>query len=87
MFYQSPTKDLLIVLVIVLLIFGPKRLPALGKQLGQGLREFKNSITGSDKEDAEEHPQISQSSTAATPGSVTTVEQRPVEPARTEPRS
>lgn len=37
--------ELLIVLVIVLLILGPKRLPRLGKQLGGGIREFKDSIT------------------------------------------
>ena len=41
----GPT-ELIIVLVIVLLIFGPKRLPGLGKQLGGGMREFKDSITG-----------------------------------------
>ena len=44
--FRNPTTDLIVVLVIVLLIFGPKRLPGLGKQLGQGLREFKESITG-----------------------------------------
>lgn len=43
--------ELAIVLVIVLLIFGPKRLPGLGKQLGTGMREFKDSITGKDKDD------------------------------------
>src|SRR5690242_13390934 len=43
--------ELAIVLVIVLLIFGPKRLPGLGKQLGTGMREFKESITGKDKDD------------------------------------
>jgi sec-independent protein translocase protein TatA len=37
--------ELIIVLVIVLLVFGPKRLPMLGKQLGGGMREFKDSIT------------------------------------------
>jgi len=37
--------ELLIVLAIVLVIFGPKRLPALGRQLGSGMREFKDSIT------------------------------------------
>ena len=41
----GPT-ELIIVLVIVLLIFGPKRLPGLGRQLGAGMREFKDSITG-----------------------------------------
>ncbi|MGO9892255.1 MAG: twin-arginine translocase TatA/TatE family subunit, partial [Solirubrobacteraceae bacterium] len=44
--FRNPTTDLIVVLVIVLLIFGPKRLPGLGKQLGTGLREFKESITG-----------------------------------------
>lgn len=43
--------ELLVVLVIVLLIFGPKRLPALGRQLGSGLREFKDSVTGRDGPD------------------------------------
>ena len=38
--------EIAIVLVIVLLIFGPKRLPGLGKQLGDGMREFKDSISG-----------------------------------------
>ena len=41
----GPT-ELIIVLVIALLIFGPKRLPGLGKQLGTGMREFKDSIAG-----------------------------------------
>jgi sec-independent protein translocase protein TatA len=46
--------ELIIVLVIVLLIFGPKRLPSLGKQLGSGMREFKDSISGKDKDDDDE---------------------------------
>ena len=48
--------ELAIVLVIVLLIFGPKRLPGLGRQLGSGMREFKDSITGgkSDDEDRDD---------------------------------
>jgi sec-independent protein translocase protein TatA len=55
--FRNPTTDLLVVLLIVLLIFGPKRLPGLGKQLGTGLREFKESITGDSKDDDEEQPQ------------------------------
>ena len=43
-----------IVLVIALLVFGPKRLPELGKSLGSGMREFKDSITGNKREDEEE---------------------------------
>jgi sec-independent protein translocase protein TatA len=46
--------ELLIVLGIVLLIFGPKRLPGLGRQLGTGLREFKDSLTASSGDDDDE---------------------------------
>jgi sec-independent protein translocase protein TatA len=42
--------EIIIVLVIVLVIFGPKRLPDLGRSLGTGMREFKDSVTGKDKE-------------------------------------
>jgi sec-independent protein translocase protein TatA len=42
------------VLLIVLLIWGPKRLPGLGRQLGTGLREFRDSITGDSKDGDEE---------------------------------
>ncbi len=41
----QPTH-LLIVLVVALIFLGPKRLPGAGRALGQGLREFKHSITG-----------------------------------------
>jgi sec-independent protein translocase protein TatA len=41
--------EIVIVLVVVLLIFGPKRLPDLGRSLGSGMREFKDSVTGKDK--------------------------------------
>ena len=57
--FQSigPT-ELIIVLAIVLLIFGPKRLPGLGRQLGSGMREFRDSITGrhdsDDSDDADD---------------------------------
>jgi sec-independent protein translocase protein TatA len=46
--------ELGIILLIVLIVFGPKRLPRLGRQLGSGMREFKDSITGKDKDDDEE---------------------------------
>lgn len=58
--------ELLIVLGIVLLIFGPKRLPMLGRQLGGGMREFKDSITNRhDKADDEDEARPSIA--AATP--------------------
>jgi sec-independent protein translocase protein TatA len=59
----GPT-ELIIVLVIVLLIFGPKRLPGLGRSLGSGMREFKDSVTGGkgdrddDEDEAEERPAL-----------------------------
>jgi sec-independent protein translocase protein TatA len=43
--------EIVIILVIVLLIFGPKRLPDLGRSLGRGMREFKDSVTGKDSDD------------------------------------
>src|SRR5215210_2475071 len=46
--------ELLIVLGIVLMIFGPKRLPALGRQLGAGMREFKDSVTRKSRDDDED---------------------------------
>ena len=46
--------ELITVLVIVLVIFGPKRLPGLGRSLGTGMREFKDSVTGKDKDEERE---------------------------------
>jgi sec-independent protein translocase protein TatA len=48
--------ELVIILVVVLVIFGPKRLPDLGRSLGKGMREFKDSVTGND--DKNEHLEI-----------------------------
>lgn len=49
--------EIVIVLVVVLLIFGPKRLPDLGRSLGSGMREFKDSVTGKDKGDQLDAPE------------------------------
>lgn len=49
--------ELVIVLVIALLVLGPKRLPEVGRSLGRGMREFKESISGrhdDDDDDGEE---------------------------------
>ena len=54
MFNGIGPPELLIVLVIVLVIFGPKRLPGLGRSLGSGMREFKDSITGKTRDDDDE---------------------------------
>jgi sec-independent protein translocase protein TatA len=44
---------LVVILIVALLVFGPKRLPEIGRSLGKGMREFKDSITGSSDEKAE----------------------------------
>jgi sec-independent protein translocase protein TatA len=38
--------ELIVVLIVALLVLGPKRLPSAGRSLGHGIREFKDSITG-----------------------------------------
>jgi sec-independent protein translocase protein TatA len=43
--------EIVIILIIALIVFGPKRLPELGRSMGKGMREFKNSITGKDEDD------------------------------------
>jgi sec-independent protein translocase protein TatA len=45
--------EIILVIVVLLVIFGPKRLPSLGKSLGTGMREFKESVTGEDKQETD----------------------------------
>ena len=60
--------ELLILLVVLLLVFGAKRLPEMGRSLGKGMREFKDSVSGHDDSDdppvelppAEAAPTVSQ---------------------------
>ena len=59
--------EIAILLVIVLLVFGPKRLPEMGRSLGKGMREFKDSITGKD----DDKPELTQ--TTASDETVETV--------------
>lgn len=48
--------ELLLLGLVVLLVFGPKRLPEMGRSMGRGFREFKDSITGSEKHEEGEEP-------------------------------
>jgi sec-independent protein translocase protein TatA len=43
--------ELLLLGLVVLLVFGPKRLPEMGRSMGRGLREFKSSVTGDNKDE------------------------------------
>jgi len=55
-FFANPTADLLVVLAIVLLFLGPKRLPGLGRSLGSGIREFKEGLSSSSDSSEEKKP-------------------------------
>jgi sec-independent protein translocase protein TatA len=56
--------ELLILLLVLLLVFGPKRLPEMGRQLGRGMREFKDSVTGKDSGDDDQPVELPSASQA-----------------------
>ena len=57
---------LIVLLIVALLVFGPKRLPEIGRSLGRGMREFKDSISGGGHEEKAELPQRSGDETPPT---------------------
>jgi sec-independent protein translocase protein TatA len=67
-------QEMILILVVLLLLFGAKRLPEMGRSLGRGMREFKDAVTGTEK-DEPERVQISEPA----PGPSTT-EDRPTKP-------
>ena len=72
MFDLSPIQ-IVIVLVIALVVFGPKRLPELGKQLGKGLRELKGQVTSFSDELRDANPDTPPSKSATVEPEVATV--------------
>ncbi len=54
--------EIALVLVILLVIFGPKRIPQLGRSLGRGFRELKDSLTGGFDDDDDEPKQLDEGS-------------------------
>jgi sec-independent protein translocase protein TatA len=50
MFENIGGTELLVILLVVFIFFGPKKMPELGKNLGKGLREFKNAMRGIQKD-------------------------------------
>ncbi len=56
--FRNPVTDSIVALVVLLVIFGPKRLPMIGRSLGQGIRGFRDSIGGSSSHDAEHSPAL-----------------------------
>ena len=67
-------QELVIVLLIVLLLFGPKRLPEIGRSLGNGIREFRESFSGSGS------TRIEQREAASVPVEVEAVEETVTSP-------
>ena len=70
--FDSPVK-ILFVLVIALIVLGPKRLPEVGRSLGQGIREFRSSMAGVIDHHDETPP------TPVSPAQTTPVEQQPTD--------
>jgi sec-independent protein translocase protein TatA len=70
--------EIAVVLVIVLIIFGPKRLPELGQSMGRGIREFKASISGDNKD--KESPEDQRRELQASQSAGEDAEGKPAEP-------
>ncbi len=51
-------QGLIVLGLVALLVFGPKRLPEMGRSMGRGLREFKDSVTGGDRDEHLELPSV-----------------------------
>jgi len=59
--------EILILLVVALLVFGPKRLPEMGRSIGKGMREFKSSLTMTGDDDTDVVPELPAEEPAAQP--------------------
>ncbi|MBA2476141.1 MAG: twin-arginine translocase TatA/TatE family subunit [Actinobacteria bacterium] len=79
--------EIAILLLVALLVFGPKRLPEMGRSLGRGMREFKDSVSGKDRDDdpfdtesfnAELPPAREEHTVTATPASPVVRERDPL---------
>jgi sec-independent protein translocase protein TatA len=73
----SPIQ-LIIVLIIALVVLGPKRLPEVGRSLGKGIREFKDSVSGNEKDETPPQPAAHIEPPAQSAYSAPTTEQGPV---------
>lgn len=69
--------EIIVVLIIALIVFGPKRLPELGSSLGRGIREFRNTVTGEKGDDDDEEPEVKAIRATAPP---TAPAEQPAEP-------
>jgi len=61
LFQNFGVWEILLLLLVLLLVFGPKRLPEMGRSMGRGMREFKDSLTGKlgdEEEEEDEKPAV-----------------------------
>ena len=63
--------EIIILLIVALLVFGPKKLPEMGRSIGKGMREFKNSIS-TDHDEDDVSPELPEETPRATPKRDTT---------------
>jgi sec-independent protein translocase protein TatA len=79
--------ELVLILLVVLLLFGAKRLPELGKSLGSGMKEFKDSVTGKDSATEPTRTELERGE-APQPAQTSAPDESPAEaPVEAEPRS
>jgi sec-independent protein translocase protein TatA len=76
--------EILLLLLVLLLVFGPKRLPQMGRSLGHGMREFKDSVTGKTPPPADDDDEVQ---VELTPTTVTAAQPAaaPAQPVTPEP--
>jgi sec-independent protein translocase protein TatA len=72
--------EIIVVLIIALVVFGPKRLPELGNSLGKGIREFKQTVTGEKDDDADDDVKVISATQATTAAPVETPAEAEVAP-------
>jgi sec-independent protein translocase protein TatA len=60
------TGEIILLLLLALLLFGAKRLPEIGRSLGSGMKEFKDSVTGKGNDDRPELPESTMAETTTT---------------------
>ena len=63
--------ELAIVLIVALLVLGPKRLPEVGRSLGNGIREFKDSLTMEHRDDDHDHIDVEEAPKPVTTAAAT----------------
>lgn len=80
--------EIMLILLVVLLLFGAKRLPEMGQSLGKGIREFKRSLTDVEKSirEPDERPRVDQSAERDRLDRNAATERTPEEEKRAEPK-